>query len=309
MLKVAEPTLVPSVAKTRPKENPQATEKARMEAWLKERVSASQNEPVTEVVTLTPVLAALLLERNQGASDDSNRRFRDINLERIKRDIEGGRWEFNGQAIVVAKNGRLNDGQHRCRAVVETGRSIRTVMVFGPERKARMTLDVGAPRTVGDFLAMGGHHDTNALASVAICVWQWKNKGTLSTSGVDMPTKAETLMVVEHFRDLPESLNFVSRNGVGAICSKSILAFAHWAIWKKAGQHVANEFIDSLIEGTDLAKTNPILYCRNRLIDMRGSWRARSNKAELIFRSYNMWRRGDRAARIPLNGRLPELES
>ena len=321
LTKIAESETVLSAAKSLPRENAQAIERQRMEAWLAERVTAGQKEPVTEVVALTPVLAALLLERNDGASDDRNRRIREVNLARIKHDIESGNWAFTGQSIVVAKNGKLNDGQHRCRAVVETGRTIVTVIVFGPERGTRMRLDMGAPRSVADFLSMQGYHDTHALGAVAGMLWTWDRHGRMPSGGSVRATKADSLQVIldqenSNANSLVESLVFVARTKVNAICSRSILAFVHHAIWKKAGKHVADEFLDGIIEGVDLEKNSPVLYCRNRLVEMRsrsgaGSGEvAISNKVELLLRGYNIWRRKERVSRsIPLSGRLPELEA
>lgn len=305
MLNVMETAAKASAPKPQSTKNAKADEeRRRMEEWLASRISASQAAPVTEIVTITPILAALLLEKNP-----ANRNVSAIAVERISRDIKGGRWEFNGEAIVVSKDGQLNDGQHRLRAVVETGMPIRTVMVIGPERASRMTLDTGIARTVGHFLKMEGYHDTNALGSVANLVWQYRERQQIGQGGSTRPTKAEALLALKYYgQDLTDSLSFVSRNGVGAICSKSILAFAHWAIWRSAGRHAADDFLEKLIDGTELKKDNPVLYCRNRLIEMRGSARV-GEKAELILRAWNMYRRGDRAVRIPINGRkLPDLE-
>lgn len=318
--KVSEAEMVPSVAKSRPRENAQAVERQRMEAWLNERVTAGQKEPVTEVVTLTPTLAALLLERNEGASDDSNRRIRSVHLDRIKHDIESGHWSFTGQSVVVARNGKLNDGQHRCRAVVETGCSIVTVIVFGPGRETRMRLDMGATRSVGDFLTMEGFNDTSALGTAASMIWSWKTHKRLPIGSSARATKADALQLLKDHEivtdkgpenRIVESLTFVSKRKVHMVCSKPVLAFAHYAIWKTAGRKVADEFLNGVIEGASLEKTSPILYCRNRLIEMRGAIGAAgtASKAELLIRSYNLWRRNEQITRIPLSGRLPELEA
>lgn len=301
---VAEtPTQVTSSKPLSKKDAAAAEERRRMTAWLDERVEKAKREPISEIVTLTPVLAGLLIDRNAG-----NRPLSQLNLNRITRDISGGRWEFNGEPIIISKDGKLNDGQHRALGVIESGKPIRVLMVFGPERATRMTLDTGLARTVGHFLGIEGYHDTNALAALVGMVWQWKNKTGLSTAGSEKPTKAESLETIERYRDIPESLLFVSRKGAVVVASKPLLGFAHWAIWKTVGRHLADEFLNKLLDGTELKRDDPILYCRNRLIEMRGSGRP-GDKAELIFRAWNMHRRGERAIRITVTGRgLPELE-
>ena len=54
---------------------------------------------------------------------------------------------------------------------------------------------------------------------------------------------------------------------------------------------------------------DPILYARNRLINEGRKMRA-NEKAELVFRCWNAWKRGSRnTTRVPLSGgELPVLE-
>lgn len=285
-----------------------AVERRRMEKWLQDRIDQSGNGAVVEVVTLTPVLAELLLERNE-----RNRPFSEVNLDRVKRDITAGRWEFNGESMIVSRDGKLNNGQHRAKAVVETGRSIPVVMVFGPPRESRMTLDMGVTRTVGHFLSMHGYHDANALGATAGYIGQYLERNSLSTAGSLRPTKSQTLMVVEHYKDIPESIDFVTRNGSGALASKSMLAFCHWAIWHRypnAPREDVDEFFDKLLTGNELQKRDPILYCRNRLIETKAQWKQPTERAELIFRTWNAHRNNQRVDRIVVIGKeLPKLEA
>lgn len=280
-------------------------ERSRMLDWLQERIDASVKEPVTEVVTLTPVLARILLERNE-----ANRPVSKTNLERMQRDITEGRWVFNGEGLIVSKDGKLNDGQHRCLAVAEAGRSVRTVIVFGPERDSRLTLDQGVMRSVGHYLGMNGYTDSNNVASTANYVWQYKTHGRLSTAGSDRPTKAEAMLTVEHFATIPDSVRYVTRDKAGVIATKSLLAFAHWAIADRAGSFEADRFIDRLIKGTGLQDGDPLLYCRNRLIETRGDGTSIGARAELIFRTWNAHRKGEKVQRITVGGnKLPKLEA
>lgn len=274
----------------------------RLDRWVDGRVQAAQKEPLVEMVTLSPALASVLLKRNE-----ANRPFSEAGLERLKRDISEGRWEFNGESIIVSKDGKLNDGQHRCRAVIETERSIRMVIAFGPDRESRLTLDQGVARTVGHYLGMHGYADANSLATVARYVWMYKERNKLSTSGKEGPTKTQSRMTAEHYKQIPASLAFVSRQGVGAICTRSMLAFVHFAISKIAGDR-ANIFIDRLIKGASLEDGDPILICRNKLIETRSSVNIQA-RASLIFKAWNSHVRGERPRTLLWTAKtLPKLE-
>ena len=182
------------------------------------------------------------------------------------------------------------------------------VIVFGPQRKSRLTLDQGAPRTTGHFLSMVGHTDAAALASVGANVYQYQKTRKLSNSGRDKPTKSECREVIETTPGIAENLNFVSRTGATRVSSRTVLAFCHWAIKQKAGSEAADFYIDKLLTGHGLNKGCPILYARNRLIEIKSKMFL-NEKAELIFRSYNLWCEQEAdCRRIPVLGEtLPKL--
>lgn len=304
MLNLAEhPQIVKSAKSNPPVIAPPAQEEdldtTRLRAWLAERINRAGVS--SEIVTIVPKLAKILLERNT-----ANRPVSQANLIRLKRDLSEGNWQFNGEAIILADSGELNDGQHRLLACVDTKKSFVSVVVFGAPRKSRDTLDQGVMRNVGQWLGMRGHPDPNNLAAIANNIWQYKNIGRLSKTGGDRPTKVEVILVLDHYKDAEDSLKFVSRAGVGTISTRSLIGFVHW-VFARINKRGADEFIDMLIEGRNLNKGSPILYCRNRLIEMRGGSNANA-RAELMFRAWKLWRNGESVERIPiLNGRLPEL--
>jgi hypothetical protein len=275
---------------------------ARLEKWVADKINEAHNEPITELVTLSPALASILLSRNE-----KNRPVSQVGLERIKRDLEQGRWVFNGESLIVSIDGKLNDGQHRCRAVIETGISIRMVIVFGPRRESRMTLDQGVTRTVGHYLGMSGHTDANTLGTVANYYWQHKTRGYLSGYGPLRPTKAQAVDVVDSNPLLTDSIAYVSRKGAASLTTKPMLAFCHRVFAEASHVEHANKFMDLLLSGAYLANRDPILYCRNRLIETRSRTNIQE-RAELLFKTWNAWRKGEKVDRIMIGGRsLPEL--
>lgn len=275
-------------------------ENDRIDAWLQHKIEQGKREPFAEVVTLTPSLANRLLSKN-----GSNRPVSKVNLERLTSDIDGGRWKFNGESIVVSHDGYLNDGQHRCMAVQETGKAVRLVISFGADRESRFTVDTGNARTVGNFLGMQGQGDANSVATVAQYVWLYRERNSLIASGGALsvvrrrPTKAEIFSVATSFPDIEASLKLTK---IGAPGGRTLNAFCRWAIARKGGEAEAAVFFESLYSGAGLRAGSPILYARERLTnaDKKVSVHAR---AMLIFRAWNIYRRGGSVSPFERGGR------
>lgn len=280
------------------------TEVKRMKEWLDERVAKGGKTPYAEVVTLTPVLAALLIDINSG-----NRQIGNFNAEQIKTDILNGRFEFNGESIVISDSGILLDGQHRCHAVIETRTSIPAVLVFGPKVSARFTIDIGRPKSAANFLKMKGYTDSASLAAAVALIIQYNKTGTIPIN-FQRATKTEVVTAVDELRGVQASIDAVQSSAKMRLGSRSILGFCHYVFKKRAGIVAADEFINKLIDGDGLRKGDPIYHCRKRLIEMDSNARANS-RCELIFRGWNAWRSGatvnpDKGIR--LSGITPKLE-
>lgn len=276
-------------------------ETRRMRAWLEEKIAAGKKKPIAEVVTVTPVLAQLLLDRNP-----INRPFSARNKSELKQDLAKGQFTFNGESIVVSNTGKLNDGQHRCATVVETGIPIQTVIVFGPDEDSRFTVDIGKSKSASNFLAMQGRAYTHVLAAAVGYIIQWRERGGISLDGSGAPTKTSVLKAADELKGIDESVAFTQLS-MKTVRSHAVLAFCHYAFWKKSGRAAADEFITKLIEGDGLRKGDPILYCRNRLIGLGREVRAAS-RIELIFKCWNAYRLETPITYFALSGKkIPKL--
>ena len=271
--------------------------------WLDSLIEKSKAKPISQIIQLTPEMAEMLLDRNP-----ANRKVSEGTVEAYTHEIARGAWVFNGEPIIVSNTGELNDGQHRCRAVIEAGRPIETVLIVGIKRETRTTLDQGRARTSADYLSMEGNTNTNVLAAAANMVWQYRNKGLLSTAGRDKATKSEVLEIVAENPGLTRSVAMVQVAAAAAVGGQSVLAFAHFTFRTTDHPEDADYFIHSILTGAGLKAGSPILYARNRLIGERGRIRA-NGKAEVIFKGWNAWRRGESLSRMIITGGLlPVLE-
>lgn len=280
-----------------------AAEFARMRAWFQERIARGKKEPFAEVITLTPVLATIMQEKNP-----SNRPISKTGKGELKQDVAGGRYVFNGESIIVSDTGILNDGQHRCLTVIETGVSIQTVIVFGPKEETRFTVDTGKSKTVSNFLAMKGRKYTHALGASVGYILEWKANGRL-TSGNEYlrPSKQAKLTAADQFKGIDASVELTSL-AMKSVGSHAVLAFCHYAFWKTSSRENADHFMTKLMEGDGLKKGDPILYCRNRLLGM-GRGIDASVRAELVFKCWNAWRVGHKIDHFKMGGgKLPKVE-
>lgn len=279
------------------------TEVARMSTWLEDHITKGKKTPLAEIVTLTPVLASLLLERNP-----VNRPISKTGKAELRQDIAGGRYVFNGESIIVSDTGVLNDGQHRCLNVLETGITVQTVIVFGPKEETRFTVDTGKSKTVSNFLAMKGRKYTHVLGAAVSYILQVKENGYIATGNeYCRPSKQAVLAAADQLRGIDTSVEFTSV-AMKTVRSHAVRAFCHNMFWRASSRENADYFMTKLIEGDGLKKGDPILYCRNRLLGMgRGTYAG--TRAELVFKCWNAWRSEHSIDHFKMSGgKLPKLE-
>lgn len=136
----------------------------RAEAAYTANVATSKRGVFTEVVTAGAELAQVILKANE-----DNRLINQRGLVDRIRDIAEDRWQLNGQGIIVAKTGELNDGQHRLWAILLTGKPVRIPIFFGAQRETRGTVDTGKIRLTKDrFRFAGIPNDTRASSVVSL---------------------------------------------------------------------------------------------------------------------------------------------
>lgn len=270
--------------------------------WYQSCVHRGRHEMFSEPTNVSPGLAGVLLTQNP-----DNRRIRPTKLAQLVRDMKSGRWAMNGEAIIVAREGEINDGQHRLTAIVEANIMVPMLFTFGVERETRTTVDQGANRSASDFLAMRGVSNTNTLVSMTRALLGYQRGDSSSLGRASDFTAAEVLERAEQDRTLIVSAKWGdSRKGkMKRFCPASVLAFCHNVLLDiNSNDGVA--FLESLCSGEELKRGDPVFQARERLLGMdRGKTAA--VMTEIIFRAWNAYRERRTMRVIPLHGRLPEL--
>jgi hypothetical protein len=286
-----------------------ADEYTRVRAWLDGKVAEAQDSPKAEMVTLTPVLAEVLLNRNH-----ENRPLSSALIDALVRDINADAYVFNGEPIIISRDGSLNDGQHRCTAVAKSGKPIKTMVVFGVSRESRTTVDQGKLRTVGDYLGMDGLEEGLVLAALANmylfysqtgCVRPWYGLGKGRRY---RPTKSEILQAARDNPDFLRAIKSLPSKNVKVFGGRTALAFLTLVIARRANWADAVAFVDTLVNGANLPKNSPILYVRSRFVVDGGRLKV-AERMELMFRAWNAHRLGQTPSKMQImGGKLPILE-
>lgn len=230
--------------------------------WLTADYSAS-------TLTISPEDAAFIL-------DGHNQTNRKMDLRRVdqwRRAIERGDWALNGTTISFDRNLELVDGQHRLKACVDSGKSIRVIVVTGlsPET-SRHTVDVGKPRSTGDVLEISGMGDgimvcavTRALHRIRKCHREGTDTHDRYNESADMQdaahVKRSAMSEIALIRDALSVVRGINTKWIAA----SSAAALHVEFAYQASADAATGFWVAVKTGASLEASDPRLLLRNRL--------------------------------------------
>lgn len=211
-----------------------------------------------EEVTMTPALAQSYLAKNT-----HNRPMNKSHVKFLSREMEAGRWKLNGDTICV--NGtRLLDGQHRLQAIVESGATVRVIVVTGLPNDIFDTKDCGKRRGAADTLAIRGEKNYALLASAIVFVDRYMTGQIDTKQRKYSPSEIEELL--EKYGDgLRRSVNYCAKIGTKRLIQPSVLCGLHY-IFSRLDESAADDFVKSLIGGHDLDEKSPVFVLRERLM-------------------------------------------
>jgi hypothetical protein len=216
----------------------------------------------SEIVRITPKAAEELLGRNV----ELNRRINRALVERYAIDMKNGDWsEENGETIKIGRDGTLLDGQHRLSAVVESGQTVRFLVVRNVGQDALATVDTGKSRSFADVLHMHGQANSRRVAAAAKYVWHYEN-GTMLRSGHAV-SHALLGKVLEEHPDLPAAVEQVHEYRP-SIQPASVLAFVYGLAKEKHPRRAA-QWLAMVQEGEGLKKSDAVWHLRERLLHAR----------------------------------------
>lgn len=271
--------------------------------WFNECIERGKREPFAEVITLTPGLAGHLIRNNP-----DNRAFRPVKVKHFARDMKAGRWPLNGETIIVAKTGELNDGQHRLQAIIDANVCVQATIHFGVERATRTTVDQGSARGAGAYLRMDGLPYAEVAAGVARHILAFEDTDGAHLGTGKQFTASEVADRARRDAGIMDAINATAAFAHDAQpfgLTHSMLAFAYY-IFSREDEAEAIELLEQIAKGENIRAGHPAYVLRSKLLNNKYN---RDDKIELLFRTWNFYRNGHRSLKASSMGTLGNLPS
>lgn len=270
------------------------------------------------VELVTPAMARQWLDHplTKGRQRPLNQTLVDKYTDLMNRKLWFGQ---NGETMIIANDGGMLDGQHRCHAITKTGVPVMMLVARGVDPEAFKTINRAATRTTPQLLAIAGEGTaSSALSSALAFVWRYKNNLMTATRA---PDPQDVFLLLEAEPGIRHSATAAKSHK--KLFKSSGLPIAMHYLFSKVDDTACDAFFDSLRTGAGLALTSPVYHLRERLtknmlvregtLDRHATRQLTSTEiAALTIKAFNMFRRdescrllawhnrGNRAEEFPL---------
>ena len=249
----------------------------------------AEDSVTVAVETITPQVAAALL-----ASNPNNRNLRVRQVDKWSRALQANEWQLNGESLKVSKSGQLLDGQHRLRACVGTGISMRVVVVRGLAENVMATVDVGSPRNMGDVLRLMGIENNRNLAAALSRLWMvrqdtWTNGIVSSLELLDLLD--EEKFIIDSVKPGQNAWTVLGGSNAGLIVFDYLARQAD-------GNEAVDAFWPRVMDGANLSSDDARLALRKNFSNAHGMKKRLTSKQQmgLLLKSYAYWKSGKTVA-------------
>lgn len=251
-------------------------------------------------VKLTAADAEELLKRNK-----HNRSIVETDVLKWAMEMAEGRWRYNGEAIKIAQDGTILDGQHRLLALAmqDEGVVIEVLIVTGLPNETQVTMDQGRKRGAADQLSLSGIDADRSFASAIRLFLLW-SEGWMFKDTREVRARMTATRLVDWANEHPDTIMLL-RDGsrFRNIQARAGLVIAVYAmVAQKRGSVLATEFFQHLLDGVGLPAGSPILALRNRLAKQAAE---RINVTDrdmlgMFISTFNHWQKGHTLVKVQL---------
>jgi hypothetical protein len=232
------------------------------------------------IKTITPAVAKEMLKTNVG----NNRTADHSHVVNLAHQMRLGQWMMNGAPIVIDELGNVIDGQHRLMAIIKSQCSIPMLIIAGVKSESFMTIDTGKKRSPGNMFQISGIKSGTASAAAVANVINYRraiaaNKGNGGSLNTGIRPSAQDLIAEYNANPEVYSSAVKMAGRLKKICAPSVASTLYSLAVIEGGHPIekAESFWLKMMDGDNLAKNDPILVFRNKLIDNKNS------KAKLHF--------------------------
>ena len=109
------------------------------------------NTETVAIETITPARAQQLLNASKG-----NRRMDAAAIAAMARQMAAGQWHVTPEGIGLTDDGVLVDGHHRLRAIIDSGETVRMIVLRGMAKEAVPVINTGRSRSYQDASVFAG---------------------------------------------------------------------------------------------------------------------------------------------------------
>lgn len=220
----------------------------------------TRSDPPTAWRDITPELAMEWLKLNT-----LNRPKKPQKIALYAADMKADHWPTTGATISFGKSGRLLDGQNRLQAIVDSGATIRMLVVLELDDEIFDVIDGGARRTASDVLVIEGYEGwVAACGATAAGVAMNLSVNRLPYSMTYSPQTVRRY-VCDH-PDLMGSVQFVETvPRRPAPMPHSCAAALHFFMAQRDSE-LADLLITQLYRGDNMSADDMVLRLRNNLL-------------------------------------------
>ena len=208
-----------------------------------------------ELMRVTPEMARDLLKHAL-----PNRPVSKARVRALIDDLRMGRWQTNGESIILDASLRLLDGQHRLMAVAESGMAITALVVVGVPPAAMPSIDQGRSKGGADVLHMAQLPQAQQLASAARWLWRYQHERMRQTTV--LLRDYELPQFIARHPGLQASLEW------GRSVRELVPQGCASMLYYEMAQHdaaTARQVFHGLSTGQNLSAADPLWHVRERL--------------------------------------------
>ncbi len=243
----------------------------------------------SEIVDVTPSMAAAMLKGNT-----ENRNLRPAYVRQLAGAMQRGEWILNGEPIQIATNGLLLNGQHRLTAVVESGVTVKMLVVRGLPVSTRRTMDMGTRRNLSDVLALHGKVDTTNLAAVLGLLHRYRTGVRVDFASRTAPTVPQALQLLDEEPGVEHALTEGRRIYRISHLRVTVSALLFY-LFEEADPGQGRKFLDAVCEPRLEPDGSPARALRSYLDRVRTEPNYQFSSVILLamtIKAFNAWREG-----------------